>query len=137
MDSKDFIGLDVGQQRTGFARASSVAKIAEPLFTISTTKVIEKLRELIKTGRIEAIVVGLPRNLSGEDTNQTEWVRAWVFKAKKEINTPFYAQDEALTSKLAEAKKLSRKKIHDIDSLAASIILQDFINSSEAERKTW
>lgn len=137
MDSKDYIGLDVGLQRTGFARASNVAKIAEPLYTIPTPEVVKKLRELVKENDLEAIVVGLPRNLSGEDTKQTQWVRQWVDKAKEEIDLPFYAQDEALTSKIAEAKNLSGKKLQDIDSLAAGIILQDFLNSSDIERKAW
>lgn len=137
MNSKDFIGLDVGIRRTGFARASNAAKIAEPLFTVDTAEVIDKLNDLMKQGDIEAIVVGLPRNLSGEDTKQTEWVREWVTGVKAKIDIPFYAQDEALTSKMAEAKNISGQKLHDIDSLAASIILQDFIDCPEAERKIW
>jgi putative Holliday junction resolvase len=134
VDSKQLLGLDVGLKRTGVARASALARLAEPLVTINTVDVIKTLTQLIEQYNVGTIVVGLPRNLRGDDTAQTTWVRDWVRHAKSKIDLPFYWQDEALTSKIAEAKQKSYTKKVDIDSLAASIILQDFLESSEAER---
>jgi putative Holliday junction resolvase len=134
MDNKQLLGLDVGLKRTGIARASSVAKLAEPLLTVPTTEVLKTVKELIEEYDVGTIVVGLPRNLQGDDTKQTTWVRDWVQHAKSKIGLSFYWQDEALTSKIAEARKLTHKRPHDIDSLAAAIILQDFLDSEEAER---
>jgi putative Holliday junction resolvase len=133
MEVKDYIGLDVGKARTGFARGSELAKLAEALKTVPTDQAIETLKELVKPG-VAGVVVGLPRNLRGEDTGQTAWVRQWVDKAKQEIQTVFYWQDEALTSKLAEAETINKGKIKDTDSLAARIILQDFLDSPDSMR---
>lgn len=135
MEIKELIGLDVGIKRTGLARASSAARLAEPLKVVETTDLIDELKAIIKKGPMEAIVVGLPRSLQGKETDQTVWVRGWVQKAKAELEeVPFYWQDEALTSKLALARRLSGKKPQELDALAAQIILQDFLDTPEAER---
>ena len=134
MDAKQLLGLDVGLKRTGVARASAHARLADPLMTVPTADILKTLKELIKEHDVGTIVVGLPRNLQGDDTQQTTWVRDWVKNMKRKLDVPFYWQDEALSTRIAEAKKLSFKKIHDIDSLAAAIILQDFLETAESER---
>jgi putative Holliday junction resolvase len=131
---KQLLGLDVGLKRIGIARASDNARLAEPLLTVSTPEAIKTLRSLIEEYNINIVVVGLPRNLRGDDTAQTTWVRDWIKHAKSKIDLPFYWQDEALTSRIAEAKRQVHKHPHDIDSLAAAIILQDFLDSTESER---
>jgi len=126
------IGLDLGQSKTGLARASSVARLAEPVKTIPTTEVIDELKHMAEGGELNAIIVGLPRNLNGEDTDQTRWVRDWVERAKAELpQTHFYWQDEALTSQLASKRDA---KGQSEDALAASIILQDFLDASEKDK---
>jgi putative Holliday junction resolvase len=120
--------LDVG------LRGSEAARLAEPLMTVPTTEVLKTMQGLIEEYNVSAVVVGLPRNLHGNNTQQTNWVRDWVDQVKKKINLPFYWQDEVLSSKIAAAKKLSYKKVHDVDSLAAAIILQDFLDTPEAGR---
>ena len=134
----EILALDVGAARVGVARGSTSARLAEPLKTITADEALSKLTELIGQTRAEAIVVGLPRNLSGEDTNQTSWVRSWVMHAQSKINLPFYWQDEALTSHKAESHayrqaglKPKAKQSGDVDSMAAAIILQDFLDSPE------
>lgn len=126
MQAGDYIGLDVGEKRTGIARASAVAKLAEPYTIVETAKAAELIAELINENSVQAVVVGLPRNLQGDDTPQTKWVIEWVENLKKEIPLPFYFQDEALTSKLAQDR--AGGEGHKDDE-AASIILQDFLNS--------
>jgi putative Holliday junction resolvase len=132
--TNQYLALDVGLKRTGIARASETARLSEPLMTVSTTDIVRKLKDLIEEYNISAIVVGLPRNLQGSSTQQTNWVRDWVSHVKQKIDLPFYWQDEVLSTKIAEAKKLTYKKIHDVDSLAAAIILQDFLDTPEANR---
>ncbi len=136
MDTDDhFLSLDVGLKRTGIARASRAARLAQPLVTVPTEKVIANLKNFIEEYNVSAVVVGLPRNLAGDDTRQTTWVRDWVNHAKGKIDLPFYWQDEVLTSRIAKASKMSYKRPHDVDSLAAAIILQDFLDAPETERK--
>jgi len=129
-----FLGLDVGLKRTGIARGSDAARLAEPLMTVPTTEVIKTIKELVAEYNINAAIVGLPLNLHGDDTKQTTWVRDWVAHAKNKLELTFYWHDEVLTTKIAEAKKLSYKKPQDIDSLAAAIILQDFLDTPETNR---
>lgn len=116
----------------GIARASMRARLPEPLKTVKTEEAIEQLRKIIKENEIKIIVAGLPRNLSGEDTGQTRWVKDWVAQAKAELGVAFYWQDEALTSHEAMAK-VQRSKFKDqsnyVDAQAAAIILEDFLST--------
>lgn len=133
MEVREVLGLDIGSKRSGIARASNVAKLAEPLKSVQTEKLLENLKAYLKEHRVSAIAIGLPRNLKGEDTEQTTWVRNWVDKAKPKIQATLYWQDEALTTERAKGLEKMAKKA-DIDSIAASIILQDFLDASEADR---
>lgn len=126
--TKEIIGLDLGMRRTGIARASTTAGLPEPLLTVATDKTLETVKRITAGRDIEAIVVGLPRNLSGEDTDQTKWVRQWVKTAKDDLPASFFWQDEALTSVVAKTRAASNKST-DIDAEAAAIILQDFLDT--------
>jgi putative Holliday junction resolvase len=130
---QEFLGVDVGESRIGLARGSSLARIAEPLKTLGAKDAIAQIAAVAKQNNSAAIVVGLPRNLSGAETLQTKTVRGWTAKAKSQIDLPFYWQDEALTS--SQAEKEFPGKGGDIDAIAASIILQDFLNTPNDQRK--
>jgi len=129
-DSEEFLGVDVGDVRVGLARGSSLSRIAEPLATIPAKTSLDIIKNAAKDNSSMGIVVGLPRSLEGKNTAQTKKVRQWVKQAKSEINLPFYWQDEALTTKTAETG--SSKS--GTDALAASIILQDFLDTPKDER---
>jgi len=128
IEASEILGLDIGVKHTGIARASSIARLAQPLQTVSTDDTINTIQAFLGEHKLEAIVVGLPRNLKGQDTEQTAWIRGWVDDAKAKISTTFYWQDEALTSKQAE---LINKKhsIYDDHAISAAIILQNFLDS--------
>ncbi|MBI2009453.1 Holliday junction resolvase RuvX [Candidatus Saccharibacteria bacterium] len=130
----EILALDVGAAKVGMARGSSAARLAEPLKTVKTSEALAGVQELIKQNKVEAIVIGLPRNLSGEDTGQTRWVREWVKTAQKEIGLPFYFQDEALTSIKAKSYELRAKSSYDEHALAAAAILQDFLDAPPHQR---
>ncbi len=129
----EILALDVGAKRVGIARASMQARLAEPLKTVKTDEAITQLHKIVKENEVEMIVAGLPRNLSGEDTQQTRWVRDWVTKAKAELGLPFYWQDEALTSQVAISNKQKVKSL-DVDAQAAAIILEDFLSTDKNDR---
>lgn len=133
MEVREILGLDLGEKRTGIARASNVAKISEPLMTVETVNLIDELQKYAKQHKVEAVAAGLPRNLGGEDTEQTEWVRQFVDKIKLKLQVPLYWQDEALTSVKADALKKNHQRA-DTDSISAAIILQDFIDTPDADR---
>ena len=125
--NEEFIGVDYGSVRVGLARGSSAARLAEPLRTVPEAAALAEIASSAKDCRAAGIVVGLPRNLEGQDTQQTKSVRDWVKAAKDKIDLPFYWQDEALTSAAAA-------KADDVDAAAAAGILQDFLDTPEEER---
>ncbi len=130
---EEFLGIDVGSKRIGVARGSTAAKIAEPLVTLEANEAVPKLKSLAKDRQVAGIVVGLPRNMKGEETAQTTEVRLWVDRAKESIDLPFFWQDESLTSQKALEAGAGKA---DIDALAAAIILQDFLDGAGDGRQS-
>lgn len=123
------LGIDVGARRIGIARVNSVAKIPEPLCTFLNDDTFpEAMTRLIAEHQIDAIVVGLPRNLQGVETPQTNIVRDFVDQViKKATNLPIIFQDETLTSIAAGHHTHEAVTRFGLDSLAATEILKDFI----------
>jgi putative Holliday junction resolvase len=127
------LALDVGDRRIGVAIASNIARLAGPLTVLANDETLwHELSRLLADEHIGMIVVGLPRSLSGEDTAQTKIVRAFVAQLKTKTDIPVTLQDEALTSRQAEAELRARGKKFakgDIDALAAVYILDDYLTS--------
>jgi putative Holliday junction resolvase len=136
--SSTIIALDIGGRRIGVARAHTSVNIASPLTTLlNDDQIIPNLQRLIAEHDVSAIVVGLPRGLQGQHTEQTHTVEAFVLAIKQSIELPIYWQDEAVTSKQAEAELQARRKPYtkgDIDALAATYILEDFLREGSGFR---
>jgi putative Holliday junction resolvase len=128
-EPQEYIGVDVGSQRVGVARGSSAARIAQPVKTVPAATAIAELSQM--AAQADGIVVGLPRGLDGQETAQTKQVREWAQLAKKQINKPFYWQDEALTSVAAKDRGALTG---EVDAVAASVILQDFLDTPGEQR---
>ena len=130
--SNSILALDVGGKRIGVALANAVARIASPLTTLeNNATIVQDIETLIKQYDVAVLVCGLPRGLDGQRTAQTETVENFVKELQKTIDIPLYWQDEAVTSRQAEAELQSRAKGYrkeDIDALAATYILEDFLN---------
>jgi putative holliday junction resolvase len=133
MQTESVLALDVGERRIGVAIASVVARLSSPLMTLEVDEqIIERIRELIKKHSVGMMVVGLPRNLQGENTKQTEFVEDFVMRLKEHIDVKIVFQDEALTSVNAAAELQARGAKYDkkdVDSLAAVYILDDYLQS--------
>ncbi len=129
--SNSILALDVGQKRVGAALANAVARIARPFTTIDhTASILEDLQRLIEQEDVVVIVIGLPRGLSGQATEQTDYTKTFGDRVQKTLQLPVYWQDEAVTSQKAEAELQARGKPYikgDIDALAATYILEDFL----------
>jgi len=123
--------LDVGAVRIGVARANTIARIAEPMRTVTNDDdVVAALQEMISEEKVTKVVVGLPQNRNQEDTDQTRFVRGFVKELQEKVSADFVFQDEAESSIKAEAALRSRGKAYvkeDIDAEAATLILQDYI----------
>jgi putative holliday junction resolvase len=126
---KTFIALDVGEKRIGVATASTAVRIAIPLTTIEVDgNEIHEIAKIVADEDVDTIVVGYPRNQSGEATAQTAYVEAFTENIKDMTNIAF--QDESLTSVMAENQLKTIGGSYtkgDIDARAAAIILQDYL----------
>ena len=131
--TKKFVALDVGEKRIGVAVGDSGVRIAVPSVTIETNgEELEQIAKIILDEKADAVIVGYPRNQSGEATAQTAYVEAFA-KQLTDIAPSIVFQDESLTSVMAEQRLQSYKKPYtkgDIDALAAAIILQDYLEQN-------
>lgn len=139
------LALDVGTRRIGVAFADTSVRIAIPREMIPVDgNELANIAKNLRLEKAEVLVCGFPRNSKGEATQQTALVQEFIEKLKaylveKGQNLPeIRFQDESLTSVMAETqlsrkKELTRKDRADgiVDSEAAAIILQDFLESAD------
>ena len=125
-----FLGIDYGAKRIGLAVGDTDTRLAQPLATVAPA---ELAAVIAREGPFEQVIVGLPRSLDGHETPQTLAVRRFsddILWSKLHIEPLF--QDEAGTSSMAEERlKESGKRYDkaDIDAEAATIILQDYLDT--------
>ena len=135
MPTRNLLALDVGEKRIGMAMADTAVRIAVPFGWLEHTEtILTDLAEVLLRHEIDVIVVGYPRNQSGEPTKQTAYVEEFVKTiAELDIDAEIVDQDESLTSVQAEARLGTRiKNKGEIDAEAASIILQDYLEAQYA-----
>lgn len=135
MPTRNLLALDVGEKRIGMAMADTAVRIAVPFGWLEHTEtILADLAEVLLRHEIDVIVVGYPRNQSGESTKQTAYVEEFVKTiAELDIDAEIVYQDESLTSVQAEARLGTRiKNKGEIDAEAASIILQDYLEAQYA-----
>lgn len=137
------LGLDVGAKRIGVAKADSSVRIAIPVSAIPVNGAeLSRINFFIKQQNIDIVVVGMPRNLNGEETQQSAAIREFVKKLNKTLlssrpnnkTIKIFLQDESLTSVEAKNNLKNKKggidkKAGDIDTEAATLILQDFLEN--------
>lgn len=127
-----WLGLDVGTRRVGVAVARADVRIPQPLTTLTNDdSLTASLQQIIRDYDVQAIIVGLPRGVNGQDTDQTAFTQAFVERIQPDLSVPIIWQDEALTSQKAEDELAARKKPFaksDVDALAATYILEDYLN---------
>lgn len=125
------IALDVGEKRIGVAMSDGIVRIARPGATIEVdgTELV-KVTQCIAEERAQKVVIGYPRNQSGQPTAQTAFVEAFKDRLAEVTEAEIIFQDESLTSVLAEERLRQRGRPYaksDIDAEAAVLILQDYL----------
>ena len=129
------LGVDYGDSRIGLAMSDPIKIIASPFKTIlneGNEKCLQVFQSLIKEKDVEAIVVGLPIGLKGQETVQTKKVREFA-DLLYTLKLPIGLEDERLSSVSAEKSMIQQniKTGHNkglIDQRAAAIILQQFLD---------
>lgn len=126
-----YLGLDIGEKRIGVAIADDAVRIAIAYDTIEVDgNEVQAIAEIVLHQDAKTLVVGYPRNQSGEATAQTAYVETFAEQLTDIGEIVF--QDESLTSVLAEQRLQAEKKPYtkaDIDATAAALILQDYLES--------
>ena len=126
------IGLDVGEKRIGVALGDGSVRIASPHTTVDADGTeFDVITQLVADEAAETIVVGYPRNQSGDATAQSRYVEEFAEKLTP-LGVKIVFQDESLTSVMAEQRLIDSKKPYekkDIDAHAAAIILQDYLET--------
>lgn len=131
------MGLDYGDRRIGVAISDAFGWTAQGVETIERRKEGEefhRIGELAKEHEVEAIVVGLPKNMNGTIGPRGEICMAFAEDLRSKLNLPVHLWDERLTTVSAHRTLLeadvSRKKRKDVvDKMAAGLILQNYLDS--------
>lgn len=121
--SSNIIALDIGKKRIGVARADKIARLPQPLATLANDDSFGlKLKDLLIETPADELVVGLPRSLDGNETEQTTYTKEFVAKNLKDYKIVW--QDETLSTVKAQGYKAGP---HGIDADAACVILEDYL----------
>jgi len=135
-----YLGLDLGSRTLGMSTSDALGMIASSYKIIRHNEEYEKLLddvlETVQEKKIEAIVLGLPKNMNNTIGPKGELSFQFKEMLEKKLNIPVYLQDERLTTKQAEnilinndTSRKKRKKV--IDSMAATIILQSYLDKNK------
>jgi putative Holliday junction resolvase len=132
------LAIDYGLKRTGLAVTDPLQIIANGLTTIESPKLINYLKEYFKREEVEMMIIGEPKNWDDSDTHATPLVKNIVARLKKEFpQIPITLVDERFTSKMASRamidmgmKKKQRQNKALIDEIAATIMLQEYLDRS-------
>lgn len=130
------IAFDYGTKRIGIAVTDPLQIIATGLDTIHPATIIEYLKKYMLTEKIEAFVIGEPKQMDGSPSESAQHVKGFSTILKKNFPAiPQYWIDERFTSKLAQQtimqsglKKSDRRDKERVDTIAATIILQYFMD---------
>ena len=134
------MALDYGRRRVGVALSDATATLATPLTTLKRRAgkrpPIGQLLELANRHKVRLVVVGLPLDPDGRESDWTEEVRDFGRRLGDRSRLPVEFQDERYSSVEAEARlrsiglpKAKRKDKARIDAAAAAVILQDWLDA--------
>ena len=132
-----YLGLDLGTKTIGLAVSDKTGLIASAYKVLhhdnNTKNCLEELSFTVKELNIEALVLGLPKNMNNTLGKRAEETLEFKEFLETNLNIPVYLEDERLTTKSAESllikgdtSRKKRKKV--IDKVAATIILQSFLD---------
>jgi putative Holliday junction resolvase len=128
------MGIDYGKVRIGTAVSDELRMLAHPLETIPADKgAINRIVALATEKQVDAIVVGVPKNMSGESGAAAAEANEFISKLRGRVSCKVVAWDERLTTvaahrALQDAGKKTRETRGYVDQVAAQMILQGFLD---------
>ncbi len=138
------LALDVGSKRIGVAVSDETATLAFPRPPIwrqeGYRRDMAAIRDLVQSEEVAEIVIGMPAMLSGHRGVQAAKMEDFAAKLRRYVSVPVSFQDERLTTGEAEKALIAgnvrpgdRKR--SVDSMAASLILQAYLDRRRAGRE--
>ena len=124
------LGIDYGAKRTGLAISDPLNQYAIPLDVIKSSRTYPHIKQLLLDEDIETVVIGLAIPVSGKQNKQVVSTMRIANRIRK-LGVEVVLEDEHLTSEAATQiinKQLTSSNV-PIDDIAASIILQQYLNS--------
>src|SRR6478609_4671767 len=130
------LAIDYGQKRTGIAVTDEMQIIASGLTTVASETLIDFLKDYFSKEKVEKVLVGEPKQMNNEPSQSAEIIQKFVVLFQKSFpEMPLERVDERFTSKMAfqsmidsGLKKKQRQNKALIDEIAATIMLQDYLN---------
>lgn len=131
-----YLALDLGDRRIGVALSDPTGLLARPFMTLRRASRVEdftRLNALVAEQQVGTVVVGLPLNLDGSDSQQTAWVRDYSAALAAALPVPVELWDERLTSVEAteRLRERGRRALSpgELDAAAAAVILQSYLDA--------
>lgn len=133
------LAIDYGSKRTGLAVTDPLQIIANGLTTVETAKLVPFLQDYLQKEQVERIIVGLPKQMNGQDSDNMKNIVPFVNRMKKLYpNLPIEYHDERFTSVMAHRVMLdsgigkkARQNKALVDEISATIILQSYMESKK------
>lgn len=129
--------IDYGRKRCGVAVTDEMQIVATGLATVPTAEIFDFVKNYVSSHVVDTLIMGHPRNLNGEESESMRYIGPFVNRLHRELpnlNTEFF--DERFTSVLAHRamidggmKKKDRREKSTVDRMAATIILNDYLQS--------
>lgn len=134
---RSVMGFDFGLKRIGIATGQTITGTASPLTTLQATSQKPDWKTIeahIKQWKPDALIVGIPYLLDGRESDITRAARNFCKQLERRFNLPVYTIDESLSSfeaqqQLTQDMKIAKHNKHEIDKMAAAIIVQSWLNS--------
>ncbi|MBQ2487461.1 MAG: Holliday junction resolvase RuvX [Ruminococcus sp.] len=131
------MSVDLGKARTGLALCDKTEFLASPykvIFEKSPQKLLQKVADAAKEAKAALIVVGLPKNMDGSEGESAQNARAFAAQLAELTGVETVMQDERGTtitahSFLNDTNTRGKKRKNVVDEVAATIILQNFLDA--------
>lgn len=135
------LAIDYGKRRTGIAVTDELQLIAGGLTTVETSSLLDFVLDYIAKEPVECIVVGLPKRMNNEPSENMVRIEPFVNRLRKLAGIPVEYYDERFTSVLAHRTmlesgigRMARRNKELVDEISATIILQSYMESRRMRR---
>ena len=136
-----YLAIDHGQKRTGLAISDASETLVSPhsvIETASEEELLRRISDVLVAEGIDAIVVGLPINMDGTESDRSRKVRQFVLVMQEQTDKPVHLHDERLSSfeagyLVGDLELTRKKKKKRLDAIAAASILRSFFEHKNSQ----